>query len=320
MSRAVVRLCAVLLALAPVVAAADHAAVTIENGSYATRCAEEDNVYVMLRGEGVTSFGISALHPPYIREVAVDSKAPDFTNCDMSGDPVHVAAPREATLFDDGRTKIVAFTFGSFWRPAVVPFAIGDRVEDGLHLIQVFRYLDGTPIEILVLYPPDGYWRAKPLPPEQLSDSAYGSSFLIGPIEPGERPYVALRTVRFDPAADRFEVTFARGGTATLAIDRVGRNAVAMAVRLAPALTGTGPFAALRSMFVAADNADVAEATWRRPDGGYETRPILELGRARAVAVRFGRTIKSTHNLSAPDMLFNGFQHDKPTAAPAAVD
>ena len=34
-----------------------------------------------------------------------------------------------------------------------------------------------------MLYPQDGYWRARPLPPVNLKWSAYGSSFLVGPVE-----------------------------------------------------------------------------------------------------------------------------------------
>ena len=44
--------------------------VDIVNASRATRCAEEDNVYVKLLAAGIASFRLSAEHPPYIAALA----------------------------------------------------------------------------------------------------------------------------------------------------------------------------------------------------------------------------------------------------------
>ena len=35
----------------------------------------------------------------------------------------------------------------------------------------------------MVFYPPDGYWRIRPLPFADMRWTAYGSSFLVGPVE-----------------------------------------------------------------------------------------------------------------------------------------
>ena len=60
---------------------------------------------------------------------------------------------------------------------------VGNRVETGFHLLQLWTRYQERAEEVLVLYPADGYWRARPLPPQNLRWSAYGSSFLIGPVE-----------------------------------------------------------------------------------------------------------------------------------------
>ena len=92
-------------------AAAAAVAVDFVNASRPTRCAEEDNVYVKLLGPGVTSFRISAEHPPYIAAVSKDSTAPDFTHCDMSQDPSFPFAPRTVMLYEDAHIRLVGHTF-----------------------------------------------------------------------------------------------------------------------------------------------------------------------------------------------------------------
>ena len=109
------------------------------NASRATRCAEEDNVYVKLLGSGVTSFRISAEHPPYIAAVSNDSTAPDFTHCDMSQDPSFRFAPRTVILYEDAEIRLVGHSFSTFWRPDVVDFRVGEKNEPGLHLVQLLK-------------------------------------------------------------------------------------------------------------------------------------------------------------------------------------
>ena len=45
-----------------------------------------------------------------------------------------------------------------------MPFRVGDRVEHGLDLVQLWMAGDGGAQEVLVVYPQDGYWRVRPLP------------------------------------------------------------------------------------------------------------------------------------------------------------
>jgi hypothetical protein len=282
------------------------------DASLPTRCAEEDNVHVPLLGDAIASFRIAAEHPPYIAAVTEERSAPDFSDCDMSNDPVYRFAPRTVVLHEDARLRIVGHTFATFWRPEVVDLRIGGRVEPGLHLVQVIRRGPPGDVEMLVLYPADGYWRAKPLPPPHLPDTAYGSSFLVGPIEERGRPMVALQRVDIEvgpaPATLTFRLAFADGRRGTLAIAEVNTTRIELAVAIDPPLPAGRPFAALRSMFVREDQADVALA--RHPaDGPALLRaPILGFGGFRAASARFGRELPSNHNLGAPDTVFRDFR------------
>jgi len=287
--------------------AAAPLAVDFANASRVTRCAEEDNVYVKLSAPAVDSFRIRAEPPPYIAEVHADSTAPDFTSCDMSHDPVFHFTPRTVTLYEDAQIRLVGHAFASFWRPDVVDFRVGEQSEPGLHLVQLLkRRLQGD-VEILVVYPADGYWRAKPLPPARLPDSAYGSSFLFGPIEESSRPFVAIRSIVFEPATLGFRLRFADGRAGLLRVAETTPAATELALGIVPPLTGERPFAALRSMFVTPAQADVAFAAWPGEPGAWQTAPILDFGKVHAPAARFGRQQPSRHNLSAPDLVFDQF-------------
>lgn len=297
-------------AAAPAVAAPP--AVDFVNASTATRCAEEDNVYVKLQAPDIGSFRIVAEHPPYIASVTQDSTAPDFTDCDMSGDPSFAFTPRTVVLHEDARIRLVGHTYATFWRPGRVDFRVGDRNEPGLHLVQLLRRGPVRDIEILVVYPSDGYWRPKPLPPPQLPDSAYGSSFLVGPVEEKGRPFVALRSIAFEPASLTFRLEFDNGSRGVLAVAEDTPERIELAVSLDPPVPAGQPFAALRSMFVTTTQADVAQASWTAGAGVDGSAPIMDFRSVRAASARFGRIEPSRHNLSAPDVGFRAF-----TTAPA---
>jgi hypothetical protein len=287
--------------------AAAAVAVNFVNASKATRCAEEDNIYVKLLGAGVTSFRLSAEHPPYIAAVRNDSTAPDFTHCDMSQDPSFHFKPRTVTLYEDAEIRLVGHGFASFWRPDVVDFRVGETIETGLHLVQLLKRGPPRDVEMLVVYPADGYWRVKPLPPPTLADSAYGSSFLFGPIEEGARPYVAIRSISFEPATLTFRLYFRNESRGVLTVTAAAPTGVTLALTLDPPLPVDRPFAALRSMFVTPAQADVAVASWPGKTSGWTSAPVLEFSQMNAPFARFGRIEQSQHNLSAPDFVFDEF-------------
>jgi hypothetical protein len=226
----------------------------------------------------------------------------------MSADPVHKFTPRRVTIHETPEWQLIGYTFPSFWRGTQVPVRVGERVENGLHLLQLWTRFQERAEEVLVVYPADGYWRARPLPPAHLRWSAYGSSFLVGPIETEARPFVDLREVVFDPASRTFRLSFVRGGGATLRLATLDQERIALEVSLEQGFADR-PFAALRSMFVTEVNADVAQVGFRAKGAqAWRQQPVMDFARADAVELWAGRTVASRHNLSAPDMLFRNFQ------------
>ena len=115
-----------------------------------------------------------------------------------------------------------------------MPVRVGDKVEHDLHLLQLWTRFQERAEEVLVLYPADGYWRARPLPPAHLRWSAYGSSFLVGPVETAGRPLVDIKEISFDPATRTLRTTFARGGAATVRLDALDQERIALDVQLEP--------------------------------------------------------------------------------------
>jgi hypothetical protein len=300
-------LCLTAAGLLAGAAQAQELAVDVANASTPTLCAETDNVDVTLTSDAVRRVRIEAVHPAYAGTIVVDRSAPDFRHCDMAGDPAHKAEPKRVTLYEDETWQLVGHVFPSFWRPATVPVRVGDHTTTGLHLLQLWTRVDERAEEVLVLYPADGYWRARPLPPAHLRWSAYGSSFLVGPVETDGRPLVAISEVVFDPITRSFHLAFARGGSATVRLDALDRERIALDVSLS-GVAGR-PFAALRSMYVTDANADVAQLAWRTKGGkGWQQLPVMAFDRASAVELWAGRTVPSRHNLSAPDMVFGDFR------------
>jgi hypothetical protein len=289
--------------------AAEPIAVEIVNASVPTLCAETDNVYLKFISANVRSFTVEASHPAYAGTIVADRSAPDFRNCEMSSDPVFRAEPRRVTLYETGEMQLIGYTFSSFWRPNAVPVRVGSRVETGLHLLQLYTKYKERTEEVLVLYPADGYWRARPLPPVNLPWSAYGSSFLVGPVETGTRPFVDIKDIAFDPVTRTFRLSFARGGEGSLRLAAVDQEHVVLDVRLDMPSDATRPFAALRSMFVTETNADVARLAWRTSGAlGYDAASIEKFRHADVLELWAGRRLPSRHNMSAPDMVFGGFQ------------
>ena len=298
-----------LLLAAPAAAlAADTLAVDVINSSEPTLCAEKDNVYLKLQSAQARRFTVEAVHPAYIGTVVVDRWAPDFTNCDMSSDTSFKFERRRSTIYETEEWQLVGLTFPSFWRANQVPVRVDNRIETGFHMLQLWTRYQERAEEVLVLYPADGYWRARPLPPVNLRWSAYGSSFLIGPVETDSRPFVDIRDIAFDPATRTFTLNFARGGSATLRLDKLDQERITLDVALAASVGSKRPFAALRSMFVTDTNNDVAQVAWRNRDSQrWEQAPVMSFSRSSAAELWAGRIAPSRHNTSAPDMIFRDF-------------
>jgi hypothetical protein len=290
-------------------ASLDGIAVEVANMSEPVLCAEKDNVTLTFTSSRVARFHVEAAHPVYVGGVREDRYAPDWTACeDISAATSEIRPPRKVTFYEDVELWLTGYSFANFWREKDVPFRVGDRVERGLHIVQLWVRRNERAEEVLVLYPADGYWRIRPLPPAHLAWSAYGSSLLIGPVEPQGRPVVNIREVAFDPVAKTFRLTFDQGGEAVVTLSDLDRDRLTLDVHFNRPIDGK-PFAALRSMYVTEFNADVARIAAREEGArSWREEPIMAFKGAKATDVWTGRLVPSRHNTSAPDIVFNRFR------------
>ncbi|WP_447776259.1 hypothetical protein [Variovorax boronicumulans] len=298
-------------------ASAAPVAATVENATTPTACAEEDNVSMVLRGDGIRHMRIEALQPSYLGSIGNDVTAPDFSNCNFDGgahptDPAHRFKKRTVVLLDNAQWRIVGMTLPTFWRSARVPVQVGARHDRGFHLLQVFKKENGKALEAIVLYPSDGYWRLKPLPEARFGDGVYGSSFLLGPVEQAGRPVVNIASIRVMPKPLAIHLNFTDGGKAVARVTEISRTRTALDVTLSrPTVSAKQPFAVLRSMYVTPDNADMSEVRWQAsPQAAEQVLPLPEVKTLNATQVRFGRSLPSKHNTSAPDIEFSGFDSE----------
>jgi hypothetical protein len=289
--------------------AAEGLAVEVANASEPVLCAEKDNVTVNLASKEVRRFSIEAAHPAYIGTLQRDSYEADWTGCTAKSDPTPgpPQPPRRTTLYEQIDFWVIGLRFASFWRPATAKVRIGERVEAGIHLLQVWTIRPMGGEEVLVLYPQDGYWRLRPLAPAGLAPTAFGSSFLIGPVEVEGRPIVKIKEVAFDPKSRTFTLEFVRGGSATVTMAKADHNRHLLEVAFDRAIDGR-PFAALRSMYVTDFNNDVARiAVIEKGAKGWREEAIMAFRRATATDVWLGRASPSRHNTSSPDLVFRAF-------------
>jgi hypothetical protein len=291
-------------------ASLDAIPVDVKNESEPVLCAEKDNVTIKVTSPEVRRFRIEAGHPALIAGLQKDNWEADWTACDLSGDPAFAppAPPRRVTFYESIEYWLVGYTFPTFWRPADTTFRVGDRVEKGLHLVQLWKLGKDKSYEVLVVYPQDGYWRARPMPPAHLSATAYGSSFLFGPIEQEGRPVVNIKEIVFDPKTLTFSLAFKDGSNGALTLSGVDENRMVLDAVLDRPVIGGKAFAALRSMYVTRFNNDVADIAVREPGAlRWREEPIMDFKSARATDVWMGRHTFSQHNTSSPDMVFKGF-------------
>ncbi len=296
-------------------------AVDVTNKSEPVLCAEKDNVTLDMASPAVKQFRIEAAHPAYITSIQRDSFEADWTACDMKGDPAFAppaapTVPRRVTVYEEIDFWMVGLTFPTFWRPATATLRIGERVETGLHLIQLWMIRPMGGEEVLVLYPQDGYWRIRPKAPTGMAPTAFGSSFLIGPIEDDGRPIVRIKEIVFDPPTRTFTLRFERGGSATIKVATVDQNRHRLDVTFDQPVRGRS-FAALRSMYVTDFNNDVARVAVRDAGAkGWREDGIMTFKKATTTDLWAGRTAISRHNTSSPDMVFSDFSDGKSAAKP----
>ena len=283
-------------------------AVEVRNLSTPDICAEKDNIQIDLASPAVRSFRVQAIHPNYIGSIGVDRYAPDFSSCSFATNKYFGEDGERTTLFETPALQIVGYRLPNFWRPARTPIRIGGKTFEGFHAVQVWVRHRERAEEVVVFYPPDGYWRIRPLPFADMRWTAYGSSFLIGPVEVQERPVVDLSGIDFDPASKTFTLGFRRGGSAKMKIEALDQDHISLDVSFDGAMPDGLPFATMRSMFATETNSDVARAAWL-PKGAdaWSEGSIMDFKRAEVTEFWAGRRLPSRHNTSAPDMNFSLF-------------
>ncbi len=292
---------------------AEPIGVTATNETVPTLCAEEDNVYVTLAsptgGEPITRFSVGARHPAYVGTIISDMSAADYSNCERSKEQFFEFDTRRVTLYEDRSIWLIGYVYERYWLDKDVPVRVGDRVEHGLHMIQLWVQGPRGPEEFLVLYPPDGYWRLRPLMPAHLKGTAYGSSVLFGPIETKARPIVDIDAVSFDPETRTFDIAFSRGGHAVVTVKQADDAGTVLDVDFGDTPL-TGVFAGVRSMYVTPGNADASDVGWRgEAERAWHFEPLPTFTEADDVRELWvGRHIVSRHNTSAPDTVFDGFE------------
>ncbi|MBP0629107.1 hypothetical protein J8I32_09430 [Cupriavidus sp. AcVe19-1a] len=304
--------------------------VEVRNFTTPTQCTEEDNVSFVMSSPAIQRFRVEALHPPYLSKLRGSRFPPaDFSNCDFDEnsprtDPGRRFTPRKVRIYDGPDFAIEGNTYETFWRPRSVPVAVWGSVYDDFHLLQFYvKHPHAGKLretQVLVLYPPDGYWRAKPLPATPASRNSYGSSFLIGPITEAGRPIVEIADIDIDPKGRTIRLRFVAGGEASVKLIEVSRERTALDVKFKPgyrhsnvsAAGGMSGFAMLRSMYVAEDNADVSRVEWRDAAGRAHHASVADTAALQARSVRFGRVVPSRHNADAPDIRFAGFDDGRP--------
>ena len=283
--------------------------VQVVNKSQPTLCAEDDNVDLRFYGPA-RQWRITAKPPVFMGMIVRDQTAPDFTDCVIKdAPPDEGAVVNKVVLYEDATYQLVGFRkTGGFWRKSDVDVSVGETHVNHLELLQWHIKRQGQFYEFLVLYPSDGYWRLRLLPPDPLTATAYGTSFLIGPVEQAARPFVALKSVRFDPAGQSFSVAFVKGGGAGIKLADLSQAQVALDVRLTTVPDGKRPFMAMRSMFVRPDNADSSVVAFKTIKGrDWHTDTVMQYRGSEASALWLGRLLPSRHNTSAADMQIDGF-------------
>jgi hypothetical protein len=136
-------LVAIALLGATAAQAADTLAVDVVNASEPTLCAEKDNVYLKLQSGEVRRFTVTAAHPAYIGTIVQDRWAPDFTIATCRRSFVQVREAPADDLRDRGMVAGRA-DLPSFWRGQPGAVRVGNRVETGFHLLQLWTWRDGA--------------------------------------------------------------------------------------------------------------------------------------------------------------------------------
>jgi hypothetical protein len=289
-----------------------------KNLSYSTPCAENDNVYIVFRGD-VSGYRIKATHPTYA--VTDYTLWEDQTNCE--GSPAYEKwsfEPRSNKMFDGQYSKDTVWVHreASWWRPQGMDVTVdGNQAarETNIHRIVLARYVPssaGEWPEFLVLYS-DGYLRLIPFPPAGQPLVSYGSSVIVGRIEEvssidgtESRPVAAIQSVDYRISQKQLVIQYRNGESATIDIESVTRSKSILKVTMIAYATDE-PCCTIRSNYVSANRCDTSTVIWEDKDGATYTSDIISFADGVGWNWSFTRQSPSVTRNSSPDITITFF-------------
>ncbi|MFO1417304.1 MAG: hypothetical protein U1E83_01405 [Methylotetracoccus sp.] len=287
--------------------------VLVENRSFPNTCAEEDNItYIFKADNGMRSFKVSAALPSYLPQIVQDIRQVDFANCPHTPPPppVTVYTPPDMILYQDEEIMLEGQVDPRFWRPHKASVRVDQLEWPFLDIVRLLKKTPSGPVQVLVFYPQDGYWRLKGLPPRRFANTSFGSSFLLGPVEAiDKRPYVEYKRITFDWNTLSFTVETVKGGKIIVQLTALGDESTSeVTVTFDPPLPKGTIFSSIRSMYVGPGNHDTEHVTTRTaPDAEPVRTPVMAFKSGQVNDILFSRTELSRHNVSAPDIRYFNF-------------
>jgi hypothetical protein len=286
-----------------------------QNGSTSTTCAEEDNINVPIFGEQVTDFRVVASHPSYC-PCEYDSCPEDWSGCTSNSLAMTSGKDVCTKIWDnDGINVVEVCTVPDWWRSQTMTCVV-DGQTTACHYLVLYRKFEGKDSwpQFFVLYQ-DANMRLKPhapeSPSEQIEDICFGSSVIVGPASPAERPYADIQRVEVHPTLPSLDITYMNDERAHISLT-VDRSQAVAQVHVDYTCGTEVPFATFRSMWVDDGTCDVARI--QSADGDF---PILGSWTSLNGPCWFAyREIQSSHNNSAPDLLIEVLPSTTPTATP----
>lgn len=290
--------------------AASALGVLVRNQSTAPSCAGPENLVLTFVSEAVRRLHVEARHPAFTTALASDADVPSYLGC-----PTDPAAPMPPVaqgadgqvLLETAELRVSGHGAPDFWRPATVPVRVGDKRFEGFGRVALAVKRDGAVVPVLELFPGDGSWRLRPLPPPHLGHTAFGAAVLIGPVAQERQVLVKLASVAIAPDGRGFTLRFADGGSAQVTLAGADRQRLALDATFAQPVTA--PFAALRAHYVMQGEADITRLAWRTGTSApLGEAPVMSFTDTPDVTLLWaGRLTPTRPAPTAPDLVFSGF-------------
>lgn len=283
--------------------------VRVRNQSTAPSCEGPENLVLTFVSETVRRLRIEARHPAFTTALATDADVPSYLGCPTDPAAAMPVAPEGAgqVLVETAELRVSGHGAPGFWRAAAVPVKVGDKRFDGLGRLDVALKRNGAVVTVLQLYPADGSWRLRPLPPPHLARTAFGAAVLIGPVAQERQVLVKPASIAIAATGRTFTLTFEAGGSAEVTLAGVDDQRLSLDTTFAQPVTA--PFAALRAHYVMQGEADITRIAWRSSgSAALGEAPVMSFTDTPDVTLLWaGRLTPTRPAPTAPDLVFSGF-------------